>query len=188
MKITQRTFTLKASYRFDNDRFMYSFKDDTGSISKPIKYQSLPQIDDYLPEIATFNMSFFALSLPSFIAGAIDFQRGNISAGSLWVVFACVCCFLSYINKSRYTSLEAGGVSMMILAGKNHDNILAELENRRKIAYLAEYGEIDTGKDINDEILKYQWLQEIGVLNSKESMDMIEKVNLVFSENSGVAQ
>ena len=57
-----------------------------------------------------------------------------------------------------------------------------------KFAYLAEYGEIDTEKDINDEILKYQWLQEIGVLNSEESMDMIEKVNLVFSENIGVAQ
>jgi len=172
MEMTQKKGSVKHSITFSEEKFNFSYQDKTGSGDSDINYIDLPvkssisiQQNEWLRNVGYLWCAVGVLQL-----GFAIVNDGSLAGKGFWLVLGVGCIIWAQFSKIKYTVLSTEAGNVFIIQDKQHDEILNELNKRRKAQLLKLYGAINADNDIENEINKFKWLAEQQVI-TKDVLD-----------------
>ncbi|MDE1152722.1 MAG: hypothetical protein PW788_09320 [Micavibrio sp.] len=171
---TQKSRRTKIDFRFLKNYVEYTIRDSRGeTASFNTRYEDLPGSFDY----KTFQLGRARMLIPTLMVMLITivslmqepaqplpmlFATIGVSAAALAFVY-----LLQRGQKRVYTALPAKTGKLLVLRGKGHDEIIAELAERR-IKALRRLAVIDPANTPMADYKKFLFLKEEGALTAEE--------------------
>lgn len=170
MKIEQKKNGTKVEFDFQDDFLYYKIKDGNGSNSFNIRYED---ITNSITEFEERNSWYKNVGLFWAILGVIDMAL-NRTKLSLWLVLGIIFYGLYYYYQTSYSKIDATSHNLLIIKNDKHDEIIKEVFNHRNDYLKANYGKINKENDKNNELNKFKWLRNLGVLADYQFEDLIK--------------
>ena len=151
------------------DRILCDVKDETSDGVFSIRYEDITNDRTGLMEAKTHfkSYSIYLLIIAIlFIVSNIIF--GTHHLGGLFFVASLFTYLIYRFSVVRYTIIEAGERKIYVIRDKEHDEIVEQIYAKRDLYLKTTYGKLNTENDPNDEIEKFIWLKELGVINQDE--------------------
>lgn len=179
MKLTQKKLSNVHSFTFGEMTFNYAYSDKSGSgdfdvpyIDFPTKSQTQIEQNEWLRNAGYIWCVIGVLDVLYAVS-----TRSNVSGLSFWLLLGMLCLAWFYLSKVRYSVFRAPSANVFVIQdGKSHDKIVKEIQSRKKEFLLGRYGEIDSTNDPDNEIEKFRWLCEQGVLDKHEADNKIAQI------------
>lgn len=167
MKIEQKKNGTKVEFDFNDDFLYYKIKDSNGSNSFNIRYED---ITNSITEFEERNSWYKNVGLFWAILGVIDMAL-NRTKLSLWLVLGIIFYGLYYYYQTSYSKIDATSRNLLIIKNDKHDEIIKEIFSQRNTYLKREYGKINEKNDKQNELNKFRWLKNIGVIADYEFID-----------------
>jgi hypothetical protein len=177
MEIVQKRFSNKATFSFGDKELRYTIKDSSGSQAFSIEYGAIPTDVNELEERNVWyrNVGIFWVALGLLQIGMRFADQGELR-GSLWLTLGVLCFVVYWSAKTKYTTINTDKGRIFVIANKQHDQVMSEIETRRKAQWHSWYAEVNFGNEPRKEIGKFQWLRERGVITDAECKEAIERI------------
>lgn len=170
MKIEQKKHGTKIEFDFNDDFLGYKIKDTSGSNSINIRYED---ITNNISEFEEKNQWYRNVGLVWFMLGLIGLVI--YKERSIWLYLGVIFFGLYYFFQISYSRIDAISHNLLIIKNDKHDEIMKEIFNYRNNYLKSEYGKIDEKNDKKNELNKFKWLKNLGVIAPYE-FDNAEKV------------
>jgi hypothetical protein len=137
------------------------------------RYKHIPGEFDYHTFRPYDMFVSFPVMLVAFLglAHLVREKHDHIKLIGFFIVYGVVLAGLGYLCrrllKKDYTALPVAEGTILIVRDKNHARILAELQSRR-MAALREYAVIDPMILPKQNMAKFEWLLDQGVISAEE--------------------
>lgn len=163
--LTQKRGKTKASFGFRRDELDYRFEDGEGSgVGRKIDWRTLAPPTDYVSSVEGDGALAWVLTVLPVIAifGAL---RGSPQPMALGLAVATTLVLVaglwatSRYRRKAHTEVASPEQTVVVLAGRDHDAILAALGERRAAAISAA-AEPEEGETIRDRLRRLRWLTE----------------------------
>ena len=186
MEIVQKKGSNKHKFIFKDESFNFSFKDKTGSDDVDLSYASFPSKSSVRIEQNEWLRNVGALwcCLGAFQLGYAIYLNAPISGKGFWLGVGLLCLLFSYFSKVKYSVYKAEHGNVFVIQDKKHDEIINEINTRKKKQLLAWYGEINTENELDDEIGKFNWLYDQEVITRVEADTKIAEVEFLHQNKS----
>ena len=89
----------------------------------------------------------------------------------------------AYFSKVKYSVFKFERGNVFVIQDKAHDEIIDELNRRRKLQLLSWYGDVNPENDLEHEIQKFRWLADQEVISKEESEQKIAQAELLAKDN-----
>ncbi len=177
MEIIQKRFSNRATFSFGESQLKYTIKDSGGSQSFSIDYGSIPaEVGEREERNAWFrNVGIFWIAIGVLQIGARFTEQGRLK-GSIWFTLGILCFIVYWAAKTRYSVINTDKGLIFIIKNKQHDQVMNELDARRKRQWRQLYGEVDLTNDLAREIEKFRWLKENNVISEAEYNEAVIKI------------
>jgi len=167
MQVTQRMILNRAVFNFKKDKLYYTIKDSGGSRTFSIDYGQIQDSD--FNEIEEKNHIFVNLGAVMMFLGLYHYHETQmigslIAYGVFFIIMVLVHTFLV----TRYTTISTEKGDIYVIQNKEHDSILREIDGRRKLQWKEWYGTINYNADPSEEIAKFEWIFNKGVISAQE--------------------
>lgn len=165
MEIAQKKYSNRTRFEFDEQSLKYTLSDRGGSRSFRVEYGSIGAEHGEFEERNEWyrNVGAIWLLIGVIVVGSRYLETRDIG-GSLWLMLGIVCLAVYWIARTRYTTIDTPGGRVFVIAGSGHDEILGEIDKRRKQQLMSWYGAIDYQNDMGKELGKFRWLLEQDVI------------------------
>ncbi|MCG7497776.1 hypothetical protein MHO82_12970 [Vibrio sp. Of7-15] len=189
MEIVQKKRSNKHTFTFSDESFNFSFKDKSGADDVDLHYADFPNKSSLRIEQNEWlrNVGLLWCVLGVFQLGYAIYLNAPLTGKGFWLAVGLLCVVFAHFSKVKYSVFKAERGNIYIIHDKKHDVIVDELKARKKKQLLDWYGEVNKENDIDNEIGKFNWLHEQGVL-TKDEMDMkiaqVEFAHKVKSDQS----
>ncbi|MBL0211183.1 MAG: hypothetical protein IPQ13_09780 [Holophagaceae bacterium] len=183
MKIEQKKMSNRHTFTFGQDTINFHYLDKTGSGDADIPYSEFPKKHSIAIEQNQWlkNVGYLWCALGIIQIGYSLYANNTIRGTGFWLMIGLACIVLSRLTKVSYTVYKAESGSVFIIQdGKKHDQIINEIFKRKKQYLLSHYGEIDHDTSLQNEINKFHWLVDEGVLTSEEASQRISEAEVVY--------
>ncbi|THF61968.1 hypothetical protein [Pseudothauera rhizosphaerae] len=186
MKIVQKKRSNKHTFSFYDDYFNFAYEDKSGSGDTDMSYADFPQKSSVQIEQNQWlrNVGFLWMALGTFILGHAVFTGATLSGKGFWILMGVACVIWAHFSKVKYSVFRVGCGNIFVIQDKNHDEIVKELNNRRKAQLLKWHGDVNPENELENEITKFKWLVEQGVLTKEESEKKIAQAELLHNKVS----
>jgi hypothetical protein len=171
MEITQKKFSNRAKFEFGEESLKYTVKDKSGSHSFTIDYGSIPT--DY-GEVEERNLWYRNVGYLWILLGI--FFTVYTQKVSIWIFIGFVCMAVYWLVKTTYTVIDTEKGRLFVIKNHLHDNLMKEIDTRRKKQWYAWYGEVDFGNEPAKELNKFKWLLDNKVISEMEYNENVNKV------------
>jgi hypothetical protein len=185
MEFIQKKKSNKHTFTLHDDYFSFSYEDKSGSGEVDINYADFPQKSSVLIEQNEWlrNVGYLWIVLGVFQLGYAIYTQAPLSGKGGWILVGTACVIWAYFSKVKYTVFRADRGNIFVIQDKNHDEIIRELNTRKKSQLLQWYGEINPENDLKSEIQKYKWLAEQGVITKEESEQKMAHAELLQQDS-----
>lgn len=167
MKIEQKKHGTKIEFDFNDEFLYYKIKDGNGSNSFNIRYED---ITNNITEFEERNQWYRNVGLFWLILGLVDMILNGTKL-SLWLVLGIIFNGLYYYYQISYSKIDATSHNLLIIKNDKHDEIIKEIFSQRNNYLKREYGKINEKNDKQNELNKFRWLKNIGVITDYEFVD-----------------
>ena len=177
MEITQRKVSVKVSFDFKDEHFLYTIKNKGDTSQSKIHYSAVPFDEKYESEERNQwyrNAGILWFCLGSYLT-YLNFSEGK-QIISLWLFVGTACLFAFYFSVKKFTRIPVGDGSIFIIKGKNHDEIIDKIESKRKEVILKEHESINMENTPENEVEKFIWLKDKGLISEEEAKKKIELI------------
>jgi hypothetical protein len=168
MNIKQRRFSNHTLFDFGEDRVEYTLTDQSGSASISVAYEDIPNTPRVFIEKNPWfrNVGIFWVIL-GLIQTAIYLSDGKYKL-SLWFLLGILFYLIYRFATTRYSIYDTCDGKLYIIRNRNHDRIVKELIDRKKVQLAKLYGDLDLTNDPEKEIRKFKWLLSEGVITEAQ--------------------
>jgi len=171
---TQKSRRTKIDFRFFKDFIEYTIRDSRGeTASFNTRYEDLPGSFDY----KTFQLGRIRMLIPTLlvmfvtIMSMVQEPSEPFSALVYSAIFGVAALAFLYLlqrgQKRVYTALPAKTGKLLVLRGKGHDEIIAELADRR-VKALRRLAVLDPANSAMADYKKFLFLKEEGAITAEE--------------------
>jgi len=177
MEIAQKKFSNKTRFEFGEGSLKYTLKEKGGSRTFSVEYGSIPASYGELEERNEWyrNVGGIWIAIGIIIVGSRYLDTGQVS-GSLWLTLGLACMAVYWVARTKYTTIDTPGGRLFVIAEAKHDEILREIDNRRKQQLLSWYGSIDYENDPAKELGKFKWLLDQDVITRSAYEESASKI------------
>lgn len=182
MEISQKKRSTRLKFSFNDDSFNYAYKDRAGSGDIDVRYVEFPtksavsiERNDWLRNIGLLWCAIGALQL-AYAIGAGESLQGR----GFWLLVGLICLLWYRWATVKYSVFRTSAGNVLVIQDREHDRIVDEIKRRRREQLLALYGELDTRNTLDEEIGKFSWLHEQGVLSQEELEQRLAQVRAAF--------
>lgn len=188
MEFVQKKRSTKHVFTLYDHYFNFAYEDRSGSSDGDIHYADFPQKSSIQIEQNEWlrNVGYLWMALGALQFGYAIYSDASLSGKGVWIVLGIACIVWSNYSKIKYTVFRSGRSNIFVIQDKQHDQIIEEINARRKSQLLQWFGDVNPENDLDNEIQKFQWLAEQGVLSQEESENKIAQVEFMKIEHSGV--
>lgn len=169
MEIAQKKFSNKTKFEFRDEDLKYTVQDKSGSQSFSVEYGAIPTDHGDLVERNDWyrNAGVLWFVLGVFIIVSHYLETGTMK-WSIWLPVGAICFVMYWVVKTAYVVIDTEKGRLFIIKDEKHDEILKEIDSRRKGQWLSWYGALDLGNDPSNEINKFKWLLDKEVISQEE--------------------
>lgn len=185
MEFIQKKKSVQHKFTLHDDYFNFAYVDKSGSGDIDIDYADFPQKSSVRIERNEWlqNVGYLWIALGIFQLGYAIYSEASLSGKGFWIFIGSACVIWAYFSKIKYTVFSTGRGSVFVTQGKNHGEIIGELNARRKSQLLKWYGEVNPKNGLEAEINKFKWLVEQGVITKEESEQKIAQAEFLKKDN-----
>jgi len=185
VEIVQKKRSHKHTFVFGDSSFNFAYDDKSGSGDFDINYANVPDKSSISIEQNEWlkNVGYLWCAIGAFQIGYAIFTESSLSGKGFWIVVGLACLAWAYFSKVKYSVFNTEQGNIFITHGARHDEIIREIESRRKLQRLEWYGEINMDNDLKIEIQKFNWLKEKGVISEEEAEQKIAQVEMAHKDN-----
>ncbi len=130
------------------------------------------------------NVGYLWIVLGVFILGHAIYTSPPLSGKGFWITMGAGCVIWAHFSKVKYSVFRSERGNVFVIQDGKHDEIIEELNKRRKAQLLNWYGEVNPENEIKNEIGKFKWLAEQDVMTKEESERKIAQVTLLHTKES----
>ncbi len=170
MDFTQKQMAMKTWFTFEDRDLSYKARDNSGEVAFSVDYEA---ISANSRRVFNRNNWLRNVGLLWCVIGVIQIglalASGNVGPGAaFWFVIGAGCLVFYRLTWSEYTAFETPHGSLFVINDKNHDAIVAEIDDRRKAGLLAWYHSLDFSGEPVAEAQTVEWLMKQDVLTKAE--------------------
>lgn len=186
MEITQKKGRNKYTFSFGDDKLNYAYQEKSGKGDVDIYYGDIPKkTSEFIEENEWLrNVGALWLLLGIGQTGYSTYLEGALKLDLLWIVVGALCLMWSQLSKITYTVYRTEEANLFVIQDGKHDDVVKELMTRRKKQLLDWYADINMDNTLPQEINKFKWLSEQGVLTEEESKQKIEEAKFYHQSDS----
>lgn len=186
MEIVQKKKSNKHTFTFHDDYFNFAYEDKSGSGDNDMNYADFPKKSSVQIEENQWlrNVGYLWIALGVFIFGHAIYISAPLSGKGFWIMMGVGCVIWAHFSKVKYSVFRFDRGDVFVIQDGKHDEIIEELNKRRKIQLLNWYGEVNPENEIKNEIGKFKWLAEQDVMTKEESERKIAQVALLHTKES----
>lgn len=179
-EVVQKKFFNTIKFEFGSESFKYYRKDNQTEEQFRVAYTSVPNDRSTFTDknIWLRNVGFIWCLLGLIILGfgAVD---GSLSiADGLWLLLGAICLIVFKYAQVKYTIFRTAKGNVLVLQNDDHEKVVDEIFKYRREQFLMIYGDINSENDINEEIGKFKWLRDEGVITDNEFDKKIKIIQL----------
>ncbi len=178
MQITQKSFWKKTNFEFGEEKLKHTIISGSKIVSFSVRYTEI--LTDPC-EIRIRRRAFASLGICSAIIGFVHIAVQYSDTGNLifspWLAIGAFLVAVYFFTRTGYTILQTGRYDIIIIKDSKHDKVFNEIVNRKKKLLYSLYGEINYENDPTDEINKFIWLKNQGVIDETEFKEAVRKIN-----------
>ena len=183
MEILQKKLTNNTKFEFGEEKLTYTVKDSSGSQSFLAEYSSIPaDMSEFVEQNAWYRNVGIAWLVISGFQMAHWFSESGTLKISLWLILGAIFFAIYMLAKTDYSILNTENGRIFIIKDAKHDRILNELYRRKQDQLLASYGDINYSNDPNNELAKFNWLANEGVITESEREEVENKLRAYHEE------
>ncbi len=186
MQFKQKKWSNKHSFTFNDEYLDFSYEDKSGSDGMQINYANIPTKTSISIEMNEWlrNVGILWMLLGAYQIGTAIYSEASLSGKAFWLTIGILCVSWAYFSRVKYTIFKTEQGNIFIIQDKLHDDISNEIKNRREKQLLEYYGDINMENELSNEIEKFKWLREQGVLSEEETNQKIAQVEIAHKEIS----
>ena len=180
MQIVQKKRSNKHTFTFKDDLFNFAYEDKNGSGDVDIDYVDFPQKFSIRIEQNEWlrNVGYLWCAIGALQFGYAVYSAAPLSGKGFWLFLGLGSLAWAHFSKVKYSVFQTDHGSVFVIQDKRHDEIISELNARRRKQLLQGYGEINFSNDPQKEINKFRWLSEQNALSREEAEIKIAQVEL----------
>ena len=177
MEILQKQLTNNTKFEFAEEKLKYTIKDKSGSQSFSTEYSSIPaELSEFVEQNVWYrNVGIAWLVISGFQMVHWFSELGTLKI-SLWLILGVIFFGIYMLAKTEYSILNTDNGRIFIIKDAKHDQILNEIYSRKKGQLLSWYGDINYSSDPNNELAKFNWLLNEGVITESERGEVEKKL------------
>lgn len=185
MKIVQQKRSNKHTFTFNDEQFNFAYEDKTGSGDVDMDYADFPRKSSVRIEQNEWlrNVGYLWCAIGTIQLGVAIYAGAPLAGKGFWLLLGFGCLAWERLSRVKYSVFQAQKGSVFVIQDKRHDEIISELNARKKSQLLKWYGEIDLENGIQNEINKFRWLCEQQALTKEEADIRIAQIQAAQSEN-----
>ncbi len=178
MEKEQKKFSNKTKFEFGDEELKHTIKDKRNTVDFKIKYAEFPVSCNTFEERNEWlrNAGLIWVALGIFILGTAIMNGDPLSGKGFWIMVGAICLVSYKFSSTKYSVFPTDNGNVFIIRDKQHDEIVDEINGRKRTQLLDWHGEINRENDPEYEIGKFNWLKEQGVLSEDEANTKIEQV------------
>ncbi len=166
------------TFTFEEAHLAYHYKDPKGEGDFEVAYSEIPekhsvviQSNDWLRNVGLLWCAIGALQI------VIAFGNDRSLVGSsFWALIGLTCLAAHHFRTIRYSVFKTSEGNIFVIQGKDHDEVVGEMQKRRRQQLLKFYGEVNPENDPEREVAKFKWLEKQRVLTPEEAAGKISQI------------
>ena len=181
MEIEQKHCFNSTQFIFDRDHLSYTRKHLGGSLSFDMNYVDIPMenwdLEERIPWFCNTGIVLMMIWFCQILSGLID----PLSAAGTFLHWplAAICCLGIYrYAVTRFTVFKTDQGKLYLICDDQYEAVMDEINSRRKSQLLIWYGEIDYTNDPGEEIQKFHWLKQQGVIGDDEFESICTRIHV----------
>lgn len=182
MQFVQKRFSTKIIFNFYDDVLNYIIKDSNGSSNYKFKYEIIDIKNG--SEVSVRNSWFRNIGIISAIFGFVQLYSQYHISGTItfpfWILIGLSLLAIYQINVKQFTVYPTDNGNVHIIRNKDQNTIFNEIKTRRNKRLKEQYFEIDFRNGMENEIAKYNWLEEENVITKDECKKKITELKIKF--------
>ncbi|MAD89372.1 MAG: hypothetical protein CMK64_06670 [Pseudoalteromonas sp.] len=184
MEIKQKKFSNHHTYTFESDHVNFAYKDKSGSGDFDFNYADFPEKSSITIEQNEWlrNVGILWCLLGVYRIGSAIYSGSPLSGTGFWLVLGIICLIWFALTKVKYSVFKTERGNVFVIQDKNHENIISELNKRKKEQLLAWYGAVNLENDKENEIEKFRWLEKQNVITKDEAEEKIAEVEFAHKD------
>jgi hypothetical protein len=170
MDFTQKQMAMKTWFTFEDRELHYRARDNSGEVAFSVDYEAVPANSRRV-----FNRNNWLRNVGVLwcVIGVIQIglalASGAIGPGAaFWFVIGAGCLAFYRLTWSEYTVFDTPHGPLFVINDKNHDAIVAAIDEKRKAGLLAWYHSLDFSDEPAAEAQTVEWLMKQDVLTKAE--------------------
>jgi len=191
MKFKQSKSGNKLLFKFSDKQLHYEYKYSDGSGNYDISYADFPskshtiiEQNDWCKNVGTLWI-LLGIGLNVYRYYTMHLLDKN---GIIFIGLGILCILWTIFRKIKFTIFNTPQANVLIIKNRKHDEIVNEIQSRRKKQLLELYSQIDFNNNMENEIKKFEWLKEENILSQEEANDKILQIKEGRTERIGFIQ
>lgn len=186
MEIKQSRYSNRIQYVFGEDELHYSVQDGSGSRSFSVGYASISRDRQTLDERNEWlrNVGLLWLILGAAIT-AYQWIDGKQLMPSIWLVVGAACYAVYRLRTTSFTIVPSDKGNLLVIAGREGERILKEIETRRAEYFRREYDFMPAGESADQHRSRFKWLHKEGVLSDDELAQRLAAIEIADPARPG---
>lgn len=179
MKISQRKFSTKTSFSFEDDGLTYEVRDGSGAVAFRADYEDISFETSYSEERNLWlrNAGYFWVA----IGILATIMRGPTL--SLWLLLGIGCLIAYFWRRIAYTIFDAPKGRILVIRDDKHDEIINEIISRRRACLRSRYATVDPTNTPQNEERRFGWLLEHEIISNEEHTDALKQIRTDFADH-----
>ena len=189
MEFIQKKGSIKHTITLYDDYFNFAYQEKSGSGDHDINYAHLPEKKSIKIEQNEWlrNVGYLWCVIGLIQLGYTFASGSSLSGKGFWLIVGLGCLAWSIYSAVKYTVYSSDQGNVFIIHDAKHDQIIEELQKRKKKQLFDWYAQINPDNSLENEINKFKWLVEQDVITKEESEKKIAQVEqLSQSDSDGI--
>ncbi|MBM5572228.1 MULTISPECIES: hypothetical protein [Deefgea] len=180
MKIEQKKISHKHIFTFNKDALNFAYEDKSGSADVDIPYANISKKTSIRIDENTWLRNVGYVWMAVGLIGLV------MNGWLLWLPIGIACVAISFYTKVKFTVMQNEHGGVWVIQDKNHDSILEEIRIRKQQQLLDWYGGFNSENTLNQEIAKFKWLAEQGVISDLEANNKIAQATTFYQTDDEI--
>lgn len=178
MRYDQKKNGNKISFVLNRENLSYSLSDKQHNIAFKVEYEQIPMESFTVREMNTWlrNVGLLWLVLGA-VFTVIDYMAGELRP-SIWLFVGAGCYVTFLIRQTEFIYFDTNKGRILIINDAQGQEIHDMIQQRRVTQIRERYGQINWNNDPEQEVRRFRWMEENGVISESEYNEIEAKIRL----------
>jgi hypothetical protein len=149
LNLTQKHFSTHIEMNFGERELAYKIRDNSGEREMAVDYGRIPKqgrkVFDRNTWLRNVGIMWCLLGVGLIVFGVVEGRPAT--AGAFWLFVGVGCLVAFRVTGADYTVFDTQDGAIFILQSAGHDQVLSEIDARRKAVLQKWFHELDFGED-----------------------------------------